>query len=76
MLSVLDKLASNILTNTPRLQEQGECMELMGEEATVFIKHFYIIYDCTIFIEIPTRNDLEFSLSGILYLYASASYLF
>jgi hypothetical protein len=42
MLSNPDKPVSNILTKG-RLQEQGECMELMGEGAIVFIKHFYTV---------------------------------
>lgn len=53
-----------------RLLEQGECTELMGEEAAVFIKHstLLLFYDM-IFRDTHDENDLEFSLIGILYLY-------
>jgi hypothetical protein len=60
--------------NASRLREQEECTELMDEEAIVSIRHFYIIMTVR-YLEIPTRNNLEFSLSGILYLYTLASYL-
>jgi len=69
MLSTPDEQVVNMLTNTSRLLEQGECTELMGEEAAVFIKHstLLLLYDM-IFRDTHDENDLEFSL-GILYLY-------
>jgi len=70
MLSTPDEQVVNMLMNTSRLLEQGECTELMGEEAAVFIKHstLLLLYDM-IFRDTQDENDLEFSLSGILYLY-------
>jgi len=47
-----------------RLQEQGECMELMGEEVLVCIRLFRVFMNCMI-LEIPMTNVFDCSLSGI-----------
>jgi hypothetical protein len=50
-----------------RLQEQGECMELMGEEVLVCIRLFRVFMNCMILeiLEIPRTNVFDCSLSGI-----------
>jgi hypothetical protein len=56
MLSTPDEQVVNMLMNTSRLLEQGECTELMGEEAAVFIKYSTLLLFYDMILEIPTTR--------------------